>query len=139
MNIFRVPIDTTDLQNDTITSLDAKDSNYISNRTYSSLRKSLDHIKGLPSLYSIRKMEHSQNKLVVNSNQKGVFVSIREKLRIYIAVLHKNKKLNLIENNTITIKFCGDGTNLTKKSSIYNFCFSIIDQKKLAKRHLAII
>ena len=78
-------------------------------------------------------MEHSQNKLVVYSNQKGVFVSIREKLRIYMAQLHKNKKLNLIENNTITIKFCGDGTNLTKKSSIYNFCFSIIDQKKTCK------
>lgn len=109
--------------------LDAKDSNYISDNTYAILRKELNLRSELPPLYSVRKHAKNSNLYQINTNSKGVFVSIKEKLKYSIIQLYEKKIINTIENKTLTIKLCADGTNVSRKASIYILSFSIIDQK----------
>ena len=67
------------------------------------------------------------------SNSKGVFVSIEHKLRNHIQQLYDKGALNYLENNNITIKLCCDGTNISKKTTVYNVSFSIINEKMSCK------
>ena len=79
-------------------SLKMKDTNYISDRIYSNIRKTFEN-NPLPTLYSIRKCAKSFNTLAIYTNQKGVYVSIEEKLKKYITILIiqlKKKRCNLI-------------------------------------------
>ena len=113
--------------------MDVKDSNFISDRSYTNLREQLSLESELPSLKIIKKHEALLNVLEIHSNSKGVFVSIEEKLKNCIQQLYNNGALNGIENNEITIKLCCDGTNISKKTTIYNVSISIINQKLSCK------
>ena len=96
--------------------LSIKDSGYISDRLYSKIRSTLELKTELPTLFSIRKHAKELNQLQIYSNSKGVFVSILEKLKNHVTLLLIKNKIKITEDKPLTIKFCGDGTNISKKA-----------------------
>ena len=107
-----------------------KDENYISDKTYNKWQKKLapEH----PSLYRIRKERLLRNSsyFKIFGNEYGNYVDCEHKISFYIK--QNFKRLN-IENDTIRVKLCGDGTNIGRKQKKLNFCFTLPDAGQIAK------
>ncbi len=115
-------------------SLAIKDLNNISDRAFNRMRIDLDLKEKLPTLNKIRKHRNELKSYQrVFENESGVYISIKQKLQYIINKMHINKKLENISSDTITIKFCGDGSQISKTLNIYNFTMSIIDDKNICK------
>ena len=102
--------------------LKVKDENSLSDRTYNSLRISLDLKSHLPSIDEIRAFRKVINKnLTIYQNKYGVFINIKQK----ILELMKQNKIEIDENfinkNSLDLKFSGDGKNVGKVFKIFNF------------------
>jgi len=126
-------IQTSDLH-DVSKSLAIKDLNNISDRAYYRMRIDLNLKDSLPQLNNILKYRNNlKTNLEVFENELGVYISVKKKLEHIIKDLHLKKKLENITNNTITIKLCGDGAQISKTLNVYNFTMSVIDDKNICK------
>jgi len=115
-------------------SLAIKDLNNISDRAFNRMRIDLNLQERLPQLNKIRKLRNElKSYQAVFENEFGVYVSIKQKLEYIIKNMHINKKLENISNNTLTIKLCGDGAQISKTLNVYNFTMSIIEDKDICK------
>ena len=104
--------------------LKCKDTINLSDRAYNTLRLELN--LNLPVLNDIRDYRQSlDRKFNLFKNDQGVFLSVRQKLEIIFSKLLPF--LNLEENETIKIKFGGDGTNIGKKLKLFTFAFTCIN------------
>lgn len=88
---------------------------------------------GLATVYGIQRMRNIINSIIsLKKNDFGFYFEPKEKIRYVLSKKIKDlKSLNLLPpDNTFTIKFCGDGTNLGKKNvKIVNLCFTIIEDE----------
>jgi len=115
-------------------SLAIKDLNNISDRAYNRMRIDLNLQDSLPQLNKIMKHRNElKSYLEVYENEFGVYISVKKKLEYIIKDMHLNNKLENISNNTITVKLCGDGAQISKTLNIYNFTMSVIDDKNICK------
>jgi hypothetical protein len=120
--------------NDVSKPLAIKDFNNISDRAYNRMRIDLNLQDSLPQLNNIMKYRANlKSHLEVHENEFGVYISVKKKLECIIKNMHLNRKLETISNNTITIKLCGDGAQISKTLNIYNFTMSVIDDKEICK------
>jgi hypothetical protein len=110
-----------------------KDNSYISDHVYHKIRKDLGLEKFLPTTSEIRKLRNIQNSnQTLLENDYGVFIDIKSKLIRELSIKIESNQLN-ISNNIIKLKFCGDGAQVSKKLTIFNFSFAIISDKKNCK------
>jgi hypothetical protein len=114
--------------------LNNKCKNNLSDEGYNRLK--VDLRLQLPSLENIKKLRKNLNsKFLVSNNKFGFYNNLKQKLKI---ILNENtvNDLKNIENKTIIIKFCGDGTNVGRRLNVFNFSFSIINQVSTCKTSL---
>lgn len=104
--------------------LKCKDTINLSDRAYNSLRMDLD--LNLPVLNDIRDYRQGlDRKFNLFKNEQGVFLSVRQKLEIIFSKLLQF--LVLEENESLKLKFSGDGTNIGKKLKLFTFAFTCIN------------
>ncbi len=116
-------------------SLAIKDFNNISDNSWNRIRIDLNLKDKLPSLNRIIKHRKSfKTMLNIKTNEFGVYISIKKKLELVLKQLFEADKLENVNNNTITIKLCGDGCNVTKNISFFNFSMSVINDKNNCKK-----
>ena len=111
----------------------AVDSSNLSQRNYHTLRNSLSFTE-IPSLYKIKEFKKRLNKFFeLKKNEYGSYVNAREKIEFVLKKVYK--KLNKqIDNDTFSIKFSGDGTNITRTSvQLLNFTFTVLNDKDKCK------
>jgi hypothetical protein len=110
-----------------------KDNSSISDHVYHNFRKNLNLENILPTNSKIRKLRNLQNsEQNVLKNNFGVFVDIKSKLIKEISIKLETNQLIIVDNK-IKLKFCGDGAQVSKKLTIFNFSFAIISDKKNCK------
>jgi len=96
----------------------------MSDRAYNHFRNQLD--LNLPVMNEIRNYRKSlDRKYNLFKNELGVFLSVRQKLTIIFGKLIEYLKLD--DNDTLKIKFSGDGTNIGKKLKVFTFTFTCIN------------
>lgn len=121
-------------ENETFLHSKAKDISMLSRRKYQSFRKICGPT--LSSNYHVGKIYNKiHTAFPVMRNRHGFFLNPEEKIKFVLKkTLEKMQEDKLIiENNTFIIKFCADGTNITKsRLQIINFAFTIINDKTTA-------
>ncbi len=110
-----------------------KDSAFISDHVYNKFRRDLGLENILPTTSKVRKLRNIQNsEQNVQENSYGVFIDIKAKLINEITRKIEKNHLIIIDNK-IKLKFCGDGAQVSKKLTIFNFSFAIISDKRICK------
>jgi len=110
-----------------------KDNSFISDHVYNKFRNNLGLENILPTTSSIRKLRNLQNsEQNVKINNYGVYIDIKAKLIKEISQKLEANQLSIIDNK-IKIKFSGDGAQVSKKLTIFNFSFAIISDKNNCK------
>ncbi len=97
------------------------------------MRLDLNLKDNIPSLNQIINHRKSIG-ISIKSNKYGVYISIKSKIELVLKQLYESDKLRNVSNNVITIKLCGDGCNVTKKISFFNFSMCIINDTKNCKK-----
>ena len=116
-------------------SLAIKDFNNISDNSWNRMRIDLNLKDNIHSLNRIIKHRKSySNKIIIKTNEYGVYISVKKKLELVLKQLFESDKLGNVNNNIITIKLCGDGCNVTKNISFFNFSMSVINDKNNCKK-----
>ncbi len=97
------------------------------------MRLDLNLKDNIPSLNQIINHRKSIG-ISIKSNKYGVYISIKSKIELVLKQLYESDKLRNVSNNVITIKLCGDGCNVTKNISFFNFSMCIINDTKNCKK-----
>jgi len=69
-------------------------------------------------------LRNLQNADQTLQNNYGVFIDIKSKLVRELSIKIELNQLNIADNR-IKLKFCGDGAQVSKKLTIFNFSFAI--------------
>ena len=111
----------------------AVDSSNLSMRNYRALRNALDYAE-IPSLYKVNSFKKRMNQFFeLHKNEFGCYVNAKEKVEFVLGKVHE-KLGGHVENDTFSVKFSGDGTNITKTSvQLLNFTFTVLNDSDKCK------
>lgn len=104
--------------------LKTKDIGLQSDRVY----RQFSLVSNMPNLKSlIRLRDRMNSKFKIHVNAYGVYIN--PLIKIKWVLRNVVKKYGLKNDDLITIKLCGDGTQVGKKLKLFNFGFSVINEK----------
>jgi hypothetical protein len=87
-----------------------------------------EYFADIPSFDEVLNERNSQNedlfKELIRLNKKCYFVNVKEKIKKHVENFLKFNKYS-----NVRIKFCIDGTQVSRNVNLVNFCFTILDDK----------
>ena len=115
-----------EMQNSTPNNLQLVLRKEISNLSDNNYQKMKNCGINIPSLRFVRQTRYIMNdQFQAMQNSHGTYYELKQKLVHYLNSFDNHKA---IKNNIINIRLAGDGTNVAKQFSVFNFTFSFIDK-----------
>lgn len=113
--------------------LQAVDGANMSQRNYIGFKKQMS-ISCMPSLNILTTFKKRLNQFFdLKKNEYGNFVDCKQKIE-YVLKKIFTKHSNVVKNDTFSLKFSGDGTNITKSSvQLLNFTFTVLNDQERCK------
>lgn len=131
---FKILDETDYTESEQFTHAKARDEAMISYRKYRRFSKTAN--LGLSSEYKLRKIyEKIDSQINLSNNAYGYYLDSATKIKKVLTKTLEKMRTNNVEmkDNTFILKFCGDGTNITKSNlQIVNFAFTVINDSTTA-------